>query len=173
MSMRIVKNHSAGFTLFELLLYMALAMIMLGVMGGIGVHMLEARSKIRAQEEVRYNALIIAETFQQAVHDAYDVVEPRAGETESVLVLSMEDPLKDPTVIEIVDGIVTLTEGSSDPIVMSAGSVLHTGSFTHVAGGEMPTVRFTLDVEARNPEDLHAFSASTTLHTAARIRYTP
>jgi hypothetical protein len=166
-----------GFTLIELVLYMSLSMIMVILLGGIGVHALESRSKAHAYGEVLYNSEFILETMRTSLDGAASIAVPGGSATSSTLTLLMRDREKSPTVFSVIDHVVWMQVGSgaATPMQLSSNSVeVPVFAFEYVSGEKGPgAVRLTLKVESYNPQKLAAYSADSSLSTTMSLKYAP
>lgn len=120
------KQRSLGFTLIEFQLYLFLLVTMLALLSGIGISVLESRSKAQTLDDMNYNAQILFEKIKTTVARAESVTGPAVGETNTSLSLEMSDPNKNPTVFEIIDGRVRVTEGLGEPVTLSTESIVVT-----------------------------------------------
>src|SRR3989338_8137444 len=99
-----VIANQRGFTLIEILLYMALSTILVVLIGGIGANVFSGFVKVKAAEELRYNTQFVTEKIRSLVSQAESISAPVAGESSTSLTLRMSDVSQDPTVIEGGDG---------------------------------------------------------------------
>jgi hypothetical protein len=166
------QRTAKGFTLIELLLYLSLALIMLAVLSGIGANVLESRLKARTHEEVQYTGQFVFERISSAIEGAKDILSPSVGESGFTLVLEMEDPEKDPTVIRFENESITLQEGEEEPVTLIGNAVaVPLLEFHNISrGASSPSVRTILQVEAFNPEDRSVFDAALTFYSTFAIR---
>ena len=164
-----------GFTLIEMLLYLALMTIMIAVLGGIGVNVLASNAKAHALEEVGYNAHFVFEKLRTAVNDASSIDGPTGNGTSSTLTLSMGDASKNPTVFTLADGILTMTESAGQPITLSTdGVTISSLQFRDVSYPASPsTVRIEMSIDAYNPEHRKAYDAGGQFYTTVGQRITP
>lgn len=172
-SMHSQQHTIAGFTLIEFLLYMALSVTMIVLIGSIGITVIQGNIKARAQEEVRYNAEFIIETILATAREAESADGPLVGASSTVLTLTREDPAKNPTMFGVQSGRVYIREGAEEPVLVSGEDTVVTAlTFTNVSfpqGGS--TLRIELELEAANPDDLRQQSASSTYTTTVYIPY--
>jgi hypothetical protein len=170
---RTVHSYQKGFTLIEILLYLSLSIVMVALIGGIGVNVLTGLTGSKAEEELQYNAQFVTEKIHAIVSAAKNIELPSARETSPGLILRMNDPKKDPTVIDVVDGRIRVKEGESDPWLLSGKRlIVLTPVFSNVtyAGGP-GSVRIILPMELVNPQDRVVLRASTTLYTTINLQY--
>jgi hypothetical protein len=142
-------TKNAGFTLIEFQLYLFLLVVMLALLGGLGIHVLESRSKAHTLEEINYSAQFVFGKLNESVTKAEAILEPAPNESSNVLSLQMSDPDKNPTTFTVIDGVVTLTQGVDDPVIISSGAVFVTElSFINTSFSEFyPAVRTTLGID--------------------------
>lgn len=145
------KNHwkaQRGFTIIEILLYMSLSVIMVSLIGGVGVNVLSSITNAKVEEDLQYNAAFIIEKMDTLIRNAQEIAVPLASGTSSTLSLIMDDPLKNPTVIEAIEGHVYVTEGSGEPVMLSGRNVVATMEFTNVTReGARGSLQIALQME--------------------------
>ncbi|OGG65097.1 hypothetical protein A3I99_03920 [Candidatus Kaiserbacteria bacterium RIFCSPLOWO2_02_FULL_45_11b] len=168
-----VLTNQRGFTLIEILLYMALSTILVVLIGGIGANVFSGFVKVKAAEELRYNTQFVTEKIRDLVSQADSISTPVAGESSSALTLRMSDVSKDPTVIEVVDGRVTLLEGVGELQFISGTDVDVFGvEFSNITYDEgVGSLRVILEMGLRNPEDRTIYFASSTIYTTVNLQY--
>src|SRR3989344_8527886 len=114
-----VLTNQRGFTLIEILLYMALSSILVVVIGGIGANVFSGFVKVKAAEELRYNTQFVTEKIRDLVSQADSISTPVAGGASSAPPLRMSVGSKDPTAFLVGDGRGTLLEGGGGCQVIS------------------------------------------------------
>ena len=102
---------SGGFTLVELLLYVAVSSIILFVLSGFLMIMLQARVKNQTISEVEQQGAVVMKQIMQTVQNATSIVSPSAGATSSALTLDVLDGFKTPTVFSSLGGSLQMSEG--------------------------------------------------------------
>lgn len=169
------RKNCGGFTLIELLLYLSLCVIMLAVLGGIGINVLSSRVKAHAYEEMHYNAQFLTEKITSVIASASAINQPEANATSSTLSLVMDDPSKNPTVIDSIDGSVRIQEGTDPAMILSGdGVVVSTLQFTHsITGSASPLVRVELYLDSYNASGRDIYDASSVFFTTASLHYIP
>jgi Tfp pilus assembly protein PilV len=163
-------HRKSGFTLIEVLLYLALSFIMVAVLGNIGIDVLKSRSNQTLREQLFYaterSTLVVEEAMQQA----NGVLSPAVGDMSSSLILSYENGDE----IEFYE--------SNGRLVMNrngVGEVYLTGSrveveelvFINVSSTERDAVRmmFTL-IDGWENGSMNA-RASSSVETTLRVHY--
>lgn len=147
-----LTTNTAGLTLIELLLYLALTTSMVLVLGSIGVNLLFSREKNIALDDVRYTADFVFNKITETLNHSEYIEAPDEGATSTELVLQVSDALKNPTVLSVVDGVVYIREGDSLPVALSTER-LYVSSlvFTRMITGDNPeTVRIHVGIGSRD-----------------------
>ena len=171
------RQKNSGFTLIEFQLYLFLLVVMMILLSGVGIHVLESRSKAHTLEEIHYSVQFIFEKLDITVREAVAITQPTPGETSNLLSLEMADPAKNPTSFEIIDGAVILTQGVEEPVTISTDSIEVTEfSFINTSLSEQArAVRVVLGVDGygegvyRPVETTYNFYTSLTLHNRYEI----
>lgn len=149
-----LRQENKGFTLIEFQLYLFLLVTMLTLLGGIGISVLESKSKAKTLEDINYTAPLVFEILESTVARATAINEPATAEVATSLSLEMPDPDKNPTIFELVDEKVFITEGSREPVALSPDSLTVTGlSFINTtASDRFDTVRVELRIDGYGKE---------------------
>jgi type II secretory pathway pseudopilin PulG len=105
------SQRRRGFTLVELLLYVAVSSIILFVLSGFLLIMLQARVKNQTIAEVEQQGTMVMRQIAQTVQNATGIVSPSAGAVASSLTLDVTDSLKTPTIFSSSGGVLQVTEG--------------------------------------------------------------
>lgn len=168
-----IQNNQTGFTLIEALLYMGLSTIMVVLIGGIGVNVFSGFVKAKASEELQYNTQFVTEKIRTIVSQGEDIITPSVGETSDYISIAMTDISKNPTVIDIVDGRVRVSEGEGEAQFISGSSVVASAAeFSNVTYSDgVGSLRAVLHLGLRNPEDRTIYFASSTLYTTVNLQY--
>ncbi len=165
--MKVSRTHSCGFTLIEFLLYTALSVIMVSLIGSIGITVLSSKVQVRAQEELYYNSMFVLNFIESKVAQAESIVAPGVETSSTELQLRMSDPEIDPTILTFTDGALWITEGSGDPErILGSATNISDHTFTNVTTSD---VRDTVRVEFTSAVTYgeHAQSEGTFYTTAA------
>ena len=85
----------------------------------------------------------------------------------------MSDSIKNPTVIDVIDGRVQVQEGEGEPQPLSGRSVVVSDiEFSNVTpAGGLGSVRVALPMSLFNPSNRTVLRASTTLYTTINLQY--
>ena len=159
-----------GFTIIELLLYMSLSVIMVTLIGGVGVNVLSSITSAKVEEDLQYNALFVIEKIRTYMYDSVGIETPSITGTSSILTLTMSDPLKNPTVIESIEGSIFVQEGTGEPLMLSGRNIITSAEFINVTpSGGAGTLRIELQMglpavrSGINPRNNTAFSTTINL----------
>lgn len=167
------KKKQAGFTLVEILLYLALSVVMVALVGGIGVNVLQSSLNSRAEEKLQYNNQFVTEKLFRLISEAEAVQTPEPTTASSTLSLIMVDPEKNPTIIDVVAGRLRLQEGLAEPVFLSGSDIIVTeaefSNVTYVGG--IGTIRVVLGLGLHAANDETTVLASTTLSTTINLKY--
>ncbi|MDD4412580.1 MAG: type II secretion system protein [Patescibacteria group bacterium] len=96
-------NKNKGFTLIELVLYVAISAILLILTGGVIIEVLAFQAKANAIESVADNARAIFSRIEEITTDASSINSPYPGSYSPTLDLSMMTLENDPTIIDVSD----------------------------------------------------------------------
>lgn len=168
--MRPRTRHVRGFTLVELLLYIALTTIMVGTISVFLFMALQVRVKSHVTNEVEQQGQLVMQRIAQVARNATSISLPAQGASGSAVTLVVTPPGNSPTVFDLAAGVLRITEGAGSPVALTNGRV--TGSaltFTNLsrsAASEDLRVQFTLTAvssSGRNEYD-YTKTFTTTVH---------
>ena len=162
-----------GFTLVEVILYVALLVIfMVGVVtyawNGIGV-----RIKARTQQEVIDNLRLVNKRILFEIRNANNITTV----TPTSLTLANTDAIRNPTVIDLSGGRVRIGWGSggscptSSPCFLTSSAVTVTDLlFTNMTGGGSISAKFFVAMKAVNPGGTTDYDFKSSYSGAAEVR---
>jgi len=123
---KFIKQSRRGFTLIELILYVALAAAMILSVSVFLSAMLQSRVRNQTVSEVEGQGIQVMQRILQAVRSSEAVNSPEAGLSDSSLSLDVLTSVLDPTVFDISLGSIRMQEGSEDPIPLTSSRVIVT-----------------------------------------------
>jgi len=122
-----IKNSNDGFTLSEILIYVAIFMLMAGALISFVLTIVDIHTKSYVIQEVDANARMVMEVLSDRIRSSSGVTEDSSvfDSDPGVLVLTMDDPAKDPTVFELNadDGTLQITEGTGSAVNLTGSKV--------------------------------------------------
>ncbi len=160
-----------GFSLIEILIYIAIIGLMIGAFASFVLAVNNSRSKNYVVSEVQANTRVVLDILSQKIHSADTVLTPSAGNSAGSLVLDMPDPEPDLT-FQVQNGVLSLKPqgGGATNITGKAVNVSYL-NFTNLAGlGEKDNIRIQMTIEFRNPESKE-YEYSQTIETAVSRRH--
>src|SRR3989344_3724735 len=116
-----MKNKS-GFSLIEILIYTGIIAMVGTFFGGILVSVTNIQNKQTAGGEVNQQLSFVLNNIQRIIRES-SVIDMESGVVTDNLVLRMEDPVKDKTLIYFSDGQIFLKEGEASPVPLTSSLV--------------------------------------------------
>jgi Tfp pilus assembly protein PilW len=162
--------NSRGFTLIEIILYVAVAGAVLYVASLLYVAILDNDARNNTHASVDESSAHALQIIIDAIRHAENVEEPAHQSMGGDLSLRMADPDRDPTNFSLVTGAVLMQEGNHDPItITSLNTVVDGLSFENLsANDKTDSVRVQLDASYRDstrPETTYAHTYYATATT--------
>jgi hypothetical protein len=148
------KKKLKGFTFLEVILYLAIATIVVGIFFAFGWNIVIARVKSATCRETHQGAILVAERLKRELRmsESIDRGESVFGEVPGKIVF---DTPAGPVTIESVDDRVRIKRGSSDPVYLS-GDNMKIRNFlledSKNSEDETTYVGFSFDAEAYYPD---------------------
>jgi len=167
------ESRQFGFSLIELLLYIALVAIVLGSVAAFYNLLLVGRVKHATITEVEQQGDFVLQEVLTAVRNAEAITSPSVGSSATTLVLDMYDTAEDPTTIDVNSGVLRVCSGSGCTATGLHSSTLTASSisFTNVSRSGTPgavTVRFTLD--SASASDRYEYTYPKNFYGTASLR---
>jgi len=166
------SRKTAGFTLLEFIIYMALVTVIISAVSQLGFNIIVNKEKTETVEEISYNARFGMTKITDAVHRAELINTPLVGATSTTLSLKMASSSEDPTIFSISGGILQVQVGSNSPVDITSNEV--TVSPLEFSNVSYPTasgtVRITATIEsASSSQKIKSYNFSKTFYTTANI----
>lgn len=164
-----------GFTLIELILYVALVSIFVTGAVYFAWDIIYGRVKSGVQQEVSQNLRLASKRIIQEIRNAQGV---NSIDT-STISLVMQDAARNPTVFDLSNGRLRIGYGSSGscptsaPCTLTSDEVTVTDfTFTDLSsgGGETINISFTITLESNNPSGRQEWERSDTFSTSVELR---
>jgi len=166
------KDSQSGFTLVELLLYIVIAStILLSITALFGI-LLQARVKNQAISEVEQQGAQVMQIITQSIRNAEDINSPAIGASAALLLLDVIESENDPTVFDLSNNAIRITEGVSDPVILTnsraqaSGLLFSNLSYTGTSG--IIKIEFTLSHV--NPEGRSEYDWQKAFYGSASLR---
>lgn len=114
-----IQKTKNGFTLVELLIYIAIVGIVVGGISTFFVLLVSSRSKNQTVSEVEQQGTQVTELITQTLRNATTINLPAIGTSGSTLSIAVADLSKSPTVFDISGANIRITEGAGQPVVIT------------------------------------------------------
>lgn len=166
--------NKKGFSLVELILYVAFVSIVSTLYVNYAVDILTSVQKTHVQRDVQQNARFAMERMMQEIRAAegINLGGSTFGSHPGVLSLATSVPATNPTIFDVSGGVLRMTQGVSAPVPLTSSGLSVTNLvFTNLSVNNRTTnVRVSLTVEHPNPDGIELFNASSVIGGAAAVR---
>lgn len=165
-----------GFSLIELILYVALVSGMVLGFLSLSISVISARNKTYTTQEVRANMQFALEVISDRIRSASGVNTGTStfATDPGVLSLSMSTPALNPTIIQLNanDGKIQITEGASGTTFLTTDRVKVTNLvFTNLTGtSDHENIGIDVTIEYNGQANDAVFSATQSISTAVSVR---
>lgn len=156
--------NQKGFTLIELIIYIAIFAVISLVLTDFFITLTKVRAQTEARGEVRQNLARTMERVSQVIRSASGV-NSASGNTLS---LAMTDSAKNPTIFTVTGNVLTIQEGASPATALTSDKVIISKlSFTSInnpsPAKKSVQVAMMVDYDAKDrPDYIYSSSATTT-----------
>lgn len=169
-------DSQRGFTLLELLLYVAISAIIMSGIVTLLILLMNSRVKNQTVTEVESQGAFIMQELGASIRNSAAITAPAAGASATSLTLDTRDDTKDPVIYSLTSGVVSVTEGSGPkPTVtpLNSSAVTVSGlSFQNLslAGTTSQVIRVTFTVTYTNPSGRDEYNYSKTFYNSYSLR---
>lgn len=174
MKVETLQSHNRGYTLLNILLYLTLATTLASVVGGLSVDLLRVAKRSDISADIIYTHMLASTILEQAVREARAITGPTILATSSTLTLTMDDPVRDPTVFHTHDGVVYMTAGAGSPQQLSSSSTVTEMIFQNTTQSDgVGMTKIWMSISASTTSSLAALSVSEQFESTLRLRVLP
>ena len=161
-----------GFTLVELLLYVSASAIFLLVISLFLATLLQSRVKNQTIAEVEQQGLQVMQVITQTARNAKAIHSPAQGTSASSLSLDVIIASNDPTVFDLSNGTIRITEGIGSPVSLTNARVVASGTvFQNLSRSDTPgTIRIQFTLTHVNPAGRNEYDFQKTFIGSASLR---
>ena len=169
-NMKIIAS-TKGFTLVELLLYVSVAAVILLAVVQLMSLLLESRIKNQAIAEVEQQGTQLLQLITQRIRNARVITAPAIGATTLVLSLTTDNVSTNPTVFDMVNGRMRISEAGNLLEISSPWLEVSDISFSNATQAGTPgTVRVEFTISHANPDGRGEFEYERHFIGSASIR---
>lgn len=167
------KNDEQGFTLIEILLYIAVAVTILSAAISFFILILQSREKNQTILEVEQQGQQIMEIITQSIRNSEGINSPAAGTNAASVSLDVVTGADDPTIYDLSGTTLQVTEGVAAAIALSNTNVEVSGlDFENLSRPGTPgTIKVQFTLSHVNPGAKNEFDYSQTFNGSASLRY--
>ena len=160
-----------GFTLVELLIYVAILGSILVLLSGFFWNIISANIKENSYQEVQQNGSFSLIKMTQEIKKAKSIISPLPGSTSDSLSLEMQNPNLNPTIFDLAEGKLRITRGSNPPIELTTDRVVVSNLiFRNLSYSKSPgTIRIEIKIEHSNPGGKIEYQALINLKTSVSL----
>lgn len=143
------STKQQGFTLVEVLLYLAITVLILSTITVVFTQIVETRQRARTLAEVDQQGIQIMQEITQTIRDAQAINAPTIGTSASTLNLDVIHSINDPTIYTLSGTTLEVTEGASAAVELSSNRIAVSNiTFSNLSrAGTNGTVRIEFTLE--------------------------
>lgn len=168
-----MKNiyQQKGFTLIELMLYVAMTALMMLFLFSFLQFLIESRVKNQAIAEVEQQALQVSQMINQTIRNASSISSPIQGTSATFLDLVVSAPATSPTIFDLSAGVIRVKEGASANINLTNSQVQASGLvFYNLSRPSTPgNIRWHFTLSYVNPTGRQEYNFSKTFFGSASL----
>ena len=159
-----------GFTLIEIIIYMALLSLTIGFIL-VGVYqILDSKTGVLARTSVEEEANFLMKKIKWALTNVDAINQPAAATTSTTLSVNKFNFPSNPVVINLSGSDINITYAANPAVILNSEDVaIKELVFENISSGSNPAVKIKLAVEYK-PSDLKTMKPSTTIETTIYLR---
>jgi len=160
-----------GFTLIEFLIYIAIVSSILVLISGLLWNIVFGNIKETAYQEVQQNGRFALTKISQEIKKAIGINSPSPGNSANSISLVMANPNLNPTIFDLADGKLRISQGTNPPIELTTDEVIVSNlKFTNLSYEATPgTIRIEMTISHLNPANRMEYQASIDLKTTVSL----
>ncbi len=162
-----------GFTLVEMILYVAICSILMATISVFLSFLLEARVRSQAITEVNQQGFQVMSLITQTIRNGRSIQVPSTGLSSSTLSLTTGDPLLNPTLFYLSGTTMMTQEGSKTPLPLSNGRVsISDLVFQNLSSGSSTEkiIRISYTINYLNTQNKSEYMFSKSFSSSATLR---
>lgn len=162
-----------GFSLIELILYIGIISVFILVVFQFIFIFVDARSKDQTISEVEDQGAQALKQITQLIRNSEAITSPIKGESASSLTLDVIDPLKDPTIIDLSNGVIRIKEGVNNYINLTNDYVVVSDLLFNNVSKEKNTgiIKIDFTINFYNPNNMEQFNYEKIFTSGAEIKH--
>lgn len=166
------RQTQAGFTLIEVLLYLAVSSFILFSVSSFVVASMRARAESQVIAEVEQQGERLMQVMAASVRSSRGINSPVVGASGASLSVFTTVPATNPTVFGLSSGNITITEGAGGAVALDNTLVTVSGlTFTNVSRPSTPgTIRIQFTLTYSNPAGGQEYQYSKVFYGTASVR---
>lgn len=118
-----IEAPKKGFTLIELMLYVAIVSVLLSTVVGLYMALAQSRTKMQAVSEVEMQGYHAMAQVTAAIRGGQSISSPTPGNASGSLTLVTGATSTNPTIIDVMSSTLRIKEGTSNPIALTNSRV--------------------------------------------------
>jgi len=166
------RGHENGYTLIELLLYLAIASIMITVLVSFYILLLENKVKAQTIAVVEQEGVRAMNLITQTVRDGDNIDFPTQGNNGASLTVNAAGVANDPTVYALSGTTMQVTEALGAAIDLTSDNISVTSiDFYNLSqDDDAQNIKIEFTLEHDNPLGTYSYNYSKTFYGSATIR---
>jgi len=167
-----IHKKQTGYTLIELLLYVAMLGVLLGAVTVFFGMTTDARLKNQSINEVNDQGTFALDYIAQTVRNATSISSPAAAATGSQLTVAVPTSTLSPTVLNVASGVLQVKEGTAVPVPLTSSKVQVVAfSATNLTrSGTSGIVQISLTLSRVNAASRNEYDYQRTFTTSVGVR---
>ena len=167
----VLINKMKGFTLIELIIYLAILVIILVLLSEFLWNIVLGSVKETANLEVQQNGRFTMAKISSEIKKAAGINYPQPGISADSLSLIMADSQLNPTIFDVSAGKLRIARGTQGAYELTSDQVIVSNlRFANLSYPNTPgTIKIEMTIDYKNPENRSAYQASINLDSTVSL----
>lgn len=160
-------NKQKGFSLIELLLYISMTAIVVLVISGLLYTILQSKVKNQTIAEVEQQGALAVQIISQTIRNSQSINTPTSGSSGNSLSLAQVSASVNPTVFDLSNGSLRITEGTGSAVSLTNSRVSVSGlTFQNLSA----SVKFQFTISHINSGSRNEYDYTKDFYGTANVR---
>ncbi|EKE15718.1 MAG: hypothetical protein ACD_11C00108G0012 [uncultured bacterium] len=167
-----LEKNKKGFTLVEMLLYVAITGVIIFSISIFLSIVLEARVRNRTMAEVEQEGMRVMQIISQVIRNSNVINSPTIGTSAASISLGVVDGAKNPTLFDFSSGVVRMKEGASAYVSLTTSRLVVSNlTFTNLSRVSTPgTIRIQFTLTHTKTDSRDEYDYTRTFYGSASLR---
>ncbi len=166
------KTKQFGFTLIEILLYIAISATLISIISFFVITSIQARVKNQVIAEINSEGIFVSQLISQIIRNAQNINSPVIASSASSLSLDVNNASLSPTIFDVASSRIRVKEGAMQEINLTSSKIIVSNlTFQNLSRSNTPgLIKFAFTLTYINSSGRNEYDFSKTFYVTASLR---